>query len=369
MNRPKKRLGKRIILCLAVVAALAAAGAGGYALYGKAQAKKIPGLTAKEALAYTLRQNKNGVITVGTIQNGKMSYAVYGENGAEIDRKPHTYEIGSLTKTFTAAMACSAVQEGKLSLDASLDTYLPLPEGRHYPTIRQLLTHTSGYKAYYFESPMISNFFKGRNDFFGIGDSTVLSRLAKTDIADGAYGFTYSNFGYAALGLVLEEVYQTEYTTLINDFAQNKLGLTATHISDGNGDLGNNWDWMPGDTYMSAGALTSDIEDMLSYAKLQMEGAVCGGACLEPLKEVHASTSAYEMLGIRMDEIAYGWIVDAKSDIIWHNGGTGDYNCYVGLDMQNKNAVVVLSNLAPGYRIPATVIGIKTLTEMRGGGQ
>ncbi|MEA5142332.1 MAG: serine hydrolase domain-containing protein [Oscillibacter sp.] len=369
MNIPKKRFAKRIVICLTIAAALAAAGVGGYALYGKAQAKKIPGLTAKEALEYTLRQNENGVITVGTIQNGKMSYTVYGENGVEIDRKPHTYEIGSLTKTFTAAMVCTAVQEGKLSLDASLDAYLPLPEGHHYPTIRQLLTHTSGYKAYYFEGPMISNFFKGRNDFYGIGDSMVLSRLAKNDMADSAYGFTYSNFGYAALGLVLEEIYQTEYTTLINDFAQNKLGLAATHISDGNGDLGNNWDWMPGDAYMSAGALTSDIEDMLQYAKLQLGRTVCGDACLEPLKEIHASTSAYKMLGIRMDEIAYGWIIDAENNIIWHNGGTGGYNCYVGLDTQNKNAVVVLSNLAPGYRIPATVIGIKALTEMRNGGQ
>lgn len=36
---------------------------------------------------------------------------------------------------------------------------------------------------------MISNFFKGRHDFYGIGDSTVRSRLAKTDMADSAYGW------------------------------------------------------------------------------------------------------------------------------------------------------------------------------------
>lgn len=63
--------------------------------------------------------------------------------------------IGSLTKTFTAAMISKAVQEEKIDINATIDQYLTLPEGNDYPTIEELLTHTSGYKAYYFESPMI----------------------------------------------------------------------------------------------------------------------------------------------------------------------------------------------------------------------
>lgn len=54
---------------------------------------------------------------------------------------------------------------------------------RRRPTIKQLMTHKSGYKGYYFETPMIQNFLKGRNDFYGIGDSMVLARLEKTQIA------------------------------------------------------------------------------------------------------------------------------------------------------------------------------------------
>lgn len=71
------------------------------------------------------------------------------------------------------------------------------------------------------------------------------------------------------------------------------------------------------------------------------------------------------MSNVHIDEVAYGWIIDNRNGFIWHDGGTGHYNCYLGLDMENQNAVVVLSNLPPNYKIPATVVGIKILEEMR----
>ena len=86
--------------------------------------------------------------------------------------------------------------------------------------------------------------------------------------------------------------------------------------------------------------------------------------CHTALEEIHASTKEYEMMGIRMDEIGMAWILDSENDILWHNGGTGDYNCYLGFQPETGTAVVVLSNLAPGYRIPATVLGVKRLLEL-----
>lgn len=54
-------------------------------------------------------------------------------------------EIGSLTKTFTAALINKAVFEGKVNTSDTIDCYLALPAGNDYPTIEELLTHTSGY--------------------------------------------------------------------------------------------------------------------------------------------------------------------------------------------------------------------------------
>ena len=58
------------------------------------------------------------------------------------------------------------------------------------------------------------------------------------------------------------------------------------------------------------------------------------------------------------------WIIDNENDFIWHNGGTGHYNSYLGFCPETGTAVVVLSNLSPNDRIPATVLGIKQLQEL-----
>ena len=182
----KKRILKIVIIaglfvCIAVF---------GFAMYGRHQMEKNPGLSFQDALEYTTGDKPDAVITVGIIKDGQVSYKVYGENGQELPPELHTYEIGSLTKTFTAALICKAEREGNLELPATIDRYLQLPEGNAYPTVEELLTHTSGYKGYYFEKPMISNFFSGRNDFYGITDDMVLGRLGKLSVPKENYKFT-----------------------------------------------------------------------------------------------------------------------------------------------------------------------------------
>jgi len=171
---------------------------------------------------------------------------------------------------------------------------LALPYGNEYPTVKELLTHTSGYKRYYFESPMIANFFKGRNDFYGIAKEIVLDKASDLSMDEDSYGFTYSNYGYAVLGLVIVAVYDTDYTTLVNEFAQRELDLTDTKISDKSGDLGNYWDWKDYDAYLSAGAITSNISDMLSYAQMQLESNSYFAECHKSLKTINASTEEYK---------------------------------------------------------------------------
>lgn len=69
------------------------------------------------------------------------------------------------------------------------------------------------------------------------------------------------------------------------------------------------------------------------------------------------STQSLSQLGSAIK--GFAWILDSKNNVIWHNSGTGNYNCYLGLNLKQQKAVIVLSNLATGYRIPATVIGVK----------
>ncbi len=73
------------------------------------------------------------------------------------------------------------------------------------------------------------------------------------------------------------------------------------------------------------------------------------------------------MLGIRIDAEGMGWMIDTEHNIIWHNGGTSNYNCYAGFDVDKQIGVVVLSNLSPNYRIPTTVIGTRLLQQLQKG--
>ena len=180
-----------------------------------------------------------------------------------------------------------------------------------------------------------------------------------------SYGFTYSNFGYVVLGLVLEAVYDTDYTALLNNWVREELGMSGTKISEQDGDLGHYWDWQPDDAYLSAGAITSNIDDMLRYAQMQLDADAPFALCHQSLKVINASTESYQTMGIYLDEIGMAWIIDKKNGIIWHNGGTGHYNSYLGFSPETGTAVVVLSNLSPNDRIPATVLGVKRLLELR----
>ena len=347
-----------VILCAALVL-------GGLMIYGKIQMGKVPGLTFEDALNYTTQGKPDARITVGIIKDGQASFTVYGENGQVLPAEIHTYEIGSLTKTMTAALVSRAIGEGLISPDASVGAYLPLPEGKSYPTVAELLTHTSGYRGWYFESPMIGNFFAGRNSFFGISRDRVLAKCKSLDMNKDSYSFTYSNYGYAVLGLVLEKVYGKDYTALLNDFVRNDLGMTATKISEHDGDLVNYWDWQENDAYLSAGAVTSNIEDMLRYAQLQLENNPVFDRCHQPLKIINAASESHKLMGIHLDEIGMAWIIDNENGFIWHNGGTGHYNSYLGFNPENRTAVVILSNLGPNDRIPATVLGVKKLLELK----
>lgn len=362
MNKHTRHRGITIVVALIVLGML---GYGGLTLYRRHQMRKIPELSFAEALAYTTYRNPEAVITVGVIRDGKASYTVYGDNAEILPPIDHVYEIGSLTKTFTAAFIQKAVDEGRMDLDDTIDRYLPLPDRGNYPTIEALLTHTSGYKSHYFERPMIANFFHGRNSFHGISKAMVLEKAGALHMDQTTHPFVYSNFGYAVLGLVLEAVYETDYRTLMRTFLHEALKLRDTDLSDGQGDLGHYWDWQADDAYIAAGGITSTMRDMLLYAKAQLEedGPLAEGHAA--LREIHATRDDHASMGIRMDAIGMAWVIDRENNLVWHNGGTGHFNSYMGIDPSSGIAVVVLSNLSPRDRIPATILGIKRMQELR----
>lgn len=369
MKKKRKRKKKVWMTILSVFVILLAIAGGWYGLQIHSAHKllsRIEDMSFEELLQEALVGKKEARVTVGMIKDGQMTYEVYGPDAVALEQTEYRYEIGSITKTMTAALIAQAIQEEKLSLTDTIDRYLELPDGKVYPTIESLLTHTSGLDGYYFEWSMLPYLLHPeKNPFQGIAAEDVVQEYKGTKLKEGkAYGFEYSNYGFALLGLVLEKVYDTDYTSLLNGYLQENLELKDTYVSNGDADFEGNWIWEADDAYISAGAVVSDITDMLLYAEAQLGEDSTLTMCHQALKQINAADKWERMGGFGINEIGMSWMIDGENGIIWHNGATGVHTSYLGFCPEKNTAVVVLSNLSQNEDIETTTIGFKKLMEI-----
>lgn len=211
---------------------------------------------------------------------------------------------------------------------------------------------------------MIGNkFAHTSNDFYGISKNQILNKVKSISLEDRNYPFEYSNFGISVLGLVLENIYNDDFTTLMNNFILNELKLSNTKVAKQSGNLSDYWDWKDNDGYIPAGAIISNIEDMTSYLNIFLANKLTYASnTYAKIKDINANNASYEKMNIRLDGIGMTWILDDKNGIVWHNGATTNFNSYIGFTNDKRKGVVILSNLSPNNKIPMTVIGTKILT-------
>ncbi|MDO5022746.1 MAG: serine hydrolase domain-containing protein [Eubacteriales bacterium] len=324
--------------------------------------KTIPDMSFQDMLCYTLKDNEDGVITVGIIKQGKSEKHAYGTDGVEIADTSKLYEIGSISKTVTAAMVYDAVKNNIIEINKSIDNYIPLKKDRYYPTVAELISHTSGYKPYYFEWSMLGTKLSNKNDFLGINSEKLINRLNSINLKKESHGFRYSNFGYAVLGEILKNINGKPYYMQLKDKLSELNMQNSFLISDQKG-IENRWEFKPDDVYLSAGGIVSNIEDMLNYAEFQLLDSSCSlHAQLAKTPEANEEKNAW--MGMRFDAVAYGWMMDMENNFYWHNGATGHYNSYMAFSPERDTAVIILSNLKNNYRIPATIMGPKLMKEV-----
>jgi CubicO group peptidase (beta-lactamase class C family) len=302
--------------------------------------------------------NKNLLMTVGVIYEGERHIIIFAENGRVPDSEIYTYEIGSITKTFTISLLCKALNEGKISLDEPIAEYLPLNKKSYFPTIGQLATHTAGYGNYplslYFRE--IVFLISGKdNPFLGYSNEKLLADVSRKKLSDKKYGWNYSNFGISVVGYVLGQIYGKGYKPAMENFISQDLGLNNTTFDGDSGDFDTWWVWNSDDAYLSAGGLKSNIQDMLRYAEIQMGNDF-------PYLGISKSTDN----GIVVNDhyrSGLAWIIDRTNNVIWHNGGTSSFNSFIGFD--SETAVIVLSNVQDQPFINATSIGMKIIGELQ----
>ncbi len=186
------------------------------------------------------------------------------------------FRIASFTKPFTAMLILQLDEEGKLLLDGKLTDYLPefTLDGGDEITIHQLLTHTAGITG---ESRIpdlidIEKMHYTRNG--------LLDRIMEYDLVyEPGRGREYSNFGYALLALVIENVTGKSYDEVMNENICKPAGMTNT-LSDitempiENRAVGYTYDYFTGPEEASyldmsfclgAGQLLSTVEDLYLF--------------------------------------------------------------------------------------------------------
>src|ERR1041384_710001 len=160
------------------------------------------------------------------IQNGRdVKTCAYGLANLELNvptRVDSVFEIGSLTKQFTATCILLLAQEGKLSVEDRITKHLPhTPAAWTNVTIRHLLTHTSGIKSY-----------------TGLDGFALTKRLTQAQFIEaiGAQpmefqpgeSWKYSNTGYSLLGCIVENVSGKSYWQFLRERIFQPLGMNAT---------------------------------------------------------------------------------------------------------------------------------------------
>jgi D-alanyl-D-alanine carboxypeptidase len=144
--------------------------------------------------------------------------------------------IGSNTKPFVAVAVLQLVGEGKVDLEAPIDTYLPgLIRGEDIDgrriTVHQLLQHTSGLPDYS-DAPLIQDIFAIRHRHFEPSELLDLALAEKGRFAPGS-GWGYSNTNYIVAGLIVEKVTGRPVANVITERVIKRAGLRHTTFPTG----------------------------------------------------------------------------------------------------------------------------------------
>ncbi len=291
-------------------------------------------------------------LTIGTYQDGKTEFYTMDANGNPLESHLLHYDVGSITKTVTASMLAKQIEEGKLSLDTSLNEIVDGLPSQYYPNLRRLATHVSGYGGLPHTTlqamRLLAKMHKpdgllNVNPYYDCVNETAMRKiLTEHPMQDKDYSYKYSNFAYGTLGYIVGKAMGSDYWTATNAYLQNELGLKNTWLGPEGSIVGyssknvacRNWQWKTTDLIAAAGAISSNAEDILHYTVMHATNE----------KPYFALTHQKHGNGDKKCNLGLGWRLERSSPYIWHDGSAGVFSCFAGYDAQRKNACVILTN-------------------------
>jgi serine-type D-Ala-D-Ala carboxypeptidase/endopeptidase len=317
----------------------------------KAAQERIAAGTYQTLVFGVVDGDKTEVVAFGQLDNGK---APDGDT---------VYEIGSVTKTFTATLLAQAVLSGRVTLDTAVAQLLPdfkIPSrGGKEITLGELGTQDSGLPR------MPTNFLPKdpANPYADYDAAKLKAFLAGYELPrDPGASYEYSNLGFGLLGYALMRLqHNTSYGALTDGEILKPLGMTMSgtaftgamrsHLAPGHDDAGkaaDNWDL---DALAGAGAIRSTANDMLRYLKANM------GIDQSPLAAAMKFAQQPRSNMVKTTRIGLAWMTTDRGIVVWHNGMTGGYRSFLGFTADGRRGVVILANTA----VDADDLGFATL--------
>ena len=307
------------------------------------------------ARGYINKGNTVG-LSIGVVKDGDVHTYGYGataKDNGHIPGPDAIFEIGSISKTFTATLLAYYVQEGEVSLSDPITKYLPdslaANKNLQHITLQMLSNHTSGLSR--IPSNLLLNATTMADPYKDYDKGKLFAYLKNcelTSVPGEKYG--YSNLAAGLLGTILERVSGKTYEQMVKEVICEPLRMNNTmqhpdvqqkgllvNVHNDKGEPVQMWNM---DALAGAGALRSSLHDMLLYAQANMKEKK--GSLSKEMALTHHITYDKEMT------IGLGWHMGKTKDdtYIWHNGGTGGSSSYMAFSPDKNIAVVVLSNSA-----------------------
>lgn len=300
-------------------------------------------------------KNIPGVIV--TVKNGETSWAyASGEGNIERNHKvdaDSAFRIGSTTKSFVATVVLQLAGEKKLSLDDTVEKWLPgLIKGKGYDgskiTIRQLLNHTSGI-ADYLTSDLKEKLMENPSENY-----TAEQLISRALQLEPVKGWSYSNTNMVIIGLIIQKVTGESYAEQIQKRIINPLSLKETVLPGSSMDIPkknargylNTGDKLVDITLFNpsfanaSGEMISTGEDMTTFFR-----ALLGGKLLTPEMQKEMVTHTVDTplgkygLGIHATKLPDG------TEVWGHGGGIPGFTNFAGGTKDGQHVISININV------------------------
>jgi len=294
-----------------------------------------------------------------------LAYAVVGESGitavgsrgvveigsAEQVTPDTPFVIGSISKSFTALAVMQLVEAGVVDLDAGIAHYLDGFSGRlaGAATIRQLLSHTSGFST-----------FQGNSSHTDVDGGTdelahrvdLLAREAPAYPAGERW--EYSNANYLILGRLIEVVSGEDYQAYVTGHVLEPIGMKHSFVSDGEvhpsmatghtpwfGTRQPVTDKRTSRGMAPAGGVVASAADVGRYLQVMMNGT-------DDVLSAEGKAAMMRSAGDAAPFYGLGWFIDSITGSVWHSGSTPGFESLATMIPADRKAVVVLVNGGSG---------------------